>query len=422
MCKLCLSTYLSVLTLYKCSRNVGQFKILNGLVKSLCNTSEIIDKSLVSYIKNGDRNLPRHITDEIEEHKYQNPRYLENFKSNVEIFLHPGKIKDIYKTLRYIAIKDDSIADEGIIDFVSQTKKNSFDFSGNYIDFIAGVFLYVIRLENDKTHEYAKQINENFCENAIKEYSILVNSHLAQFSRANSIIMDSDIPSQAKAFCRTYENSKSLLPLCQIANIVNPTHNHINAMYSAYCDCSDDLKKQIMQEIKCPIVQVDDEYTLYNLLGRFSDEIEALGLASPDKTYMFPQYVVKSLDFEELEPIGPDPSIFPLVPNAIIPWQKTSTLSRFIDDYLYFKDTDNALPIPFDWIWNNFDFTNCDCKDLILWLNLFIINCCNKIDKPTDNKSEKKESPVIPFIRDVKTIEDIHFLALLCLYDRYMCK
>ena len=90
MCKLCLSTYLSVLTLYKCSRNVGQFKILNGLVKSLCNTSEIIDKSLVSYIKNGDRNLPRHITDEIEEHKYQNPRYLENFKSNVEIFLHPG--------------------------------------------------------------------------------------------------------------------------------------------------------------------------------------------------------------------------------------------------------------------------------------------------------------------------------------------
>lgn len=351
-----------------------------------------------------------------------NPLYPDNARRELYPLLNPSKLCDIAKVLAIIIQDDTDIRDDCIIDYVSQTQKNELTNIRNEFDFIIGVFLYILQCtDNVHTEDYANEISIEFCNKAIKKYDA-TNSFYRNENISHGILLDSDIPSQAKAFCRTYEDSKSLLPLCQIANIVNPTHNHINAMYSAYCDCSDNLKKQIMQEIKCPIVQVDDEYTLYNLLGRFSDEIETLGLASPDKTYMFPQYVVKSLDFEELEPIGPDPSIFPLVPNAIIPWHKTSTLSRFIDDYLYFKDTDNALPIPFDWIWNNFDFANCDCKDLILWLNLFIINCCNKIDKPTDNKSEKKESPIIPFIRDVKTIEDIHFLALLCLYDRYMCK
>ena len=85
MSKLCLSTYLSVLTIYKRTRRTGQFKILNGLVKSICSNPDIIDKELVSHIKNGRRNLPQVIIDELEEKHYQNPHYLEFFKSNGSI-------------------------------------------------------------------------------------------------------------------------------------------------------------------------------------------------------------------------------------------------------------------------------------------------------------------------------------------------
>lgn len=425
MNKLCLSTYLSVLVLHNSSKKASQTKILNGLIKSICTKPETIDKYLTSHIKCGRRNLPLPIKDNLEEINYQNPHFLENFKSNVEIFLHPGKHVDICKILRIIALNDNVIAKGSTIDFILQTKKGDLSPIESPLDFIAGVFLYVLRTNNDDTTEYAKMTTAEYCKNAIQEFNALTNMR-SSYTNSGTIgnTIDSDIPSQAKSFCRKYEDSIELLPLCQIANIINPIHNHINKMYSDYCDCSNELKKQIMKEIECPMIQVDDEYTLYRLLRNFSDDIEKLGLASTNKTYMFPQYVIKSLEYEKLDPIDINPNLFPLRPSKLISGQKASTLSRFISDYLYYKDKDTfkALPIPFDWMWDNFSFGSCPESDLITWLNLFIISSCPYIQKPPKDKKRKHKSPKIPNIYNAKTIEDLHFLALLWLYDTYLCK
>lgn len=422
MSKLCLSTYLSVLALHNSSKNAGQLKILNGLIKSICTKPEAIDKELTSHIRHGRRNLPQAIKDNLEEINYQNPHFLENFKSNVEIYLHPGKIIDICKTLRYIALNDDAIDDKSTIDFILQTKKSDLNSIERPLDFIAGVFLYVIRIENDKTKEYASEITKDYCEKAIKEYDILAKRD-SSFSNNSiiKIVMDQDIPSQAKSFCRKHEESIELLPLCQIANIVNPGHNHVNKMYSDYCDYSNKLKEQIMKEIECPLIQVDNKISLYKLLGKFSEEIVDLGLIPQDKEYMFSQYVTKSLDYEKIEPIDINPPIFPIAPSKYFPNHKTSMLSQFIDDYLYYKDKDLGitLPVPFEWMIVNLELLDCPEKDLVHWLNLFVISSCYNIPKQISNKYE---SPKLPTLYDVKTIEDLHFLALLMLYDTYLCK
>lgn len=112
--------------------------------------------------------------------------------------------------------------------------------------------------------------------------------------------MDYDIPSKAKSFCRKYEESIDLLPLCQIANIINPSHNHVNKMYSDYCDCSKELREQIMKEIDCPMIQVDDKHSLYCLLDDFSDEMVNLELIPENSKYMFSQYVIKSLYYKKM--------------------------------------------------------------------------------------------------------------------------
>lgn len=417
--KLCLSTYLSVLKIYKCSQDSGQLKILNGLVKCLYNNPEPLNAPIVSHIIAGERNLPRTIRDELQKNNYQHPRYIENFKRYVEYLLDPNKIVDIYKVLRYIAIYDNSIANDCIIDPISHTRKDNLDYNGNYLDFIAGVFQYVAQLKNDKTTEFALMITKEFCDNAILEFSKLMNDSKLI---SQTIVMDSDIQSQAKAFCRKYEESINLLPLCQIANIVNPTHNHVNKMYSDYCDCSDELKKQIMKEIDCPMIEVDDKYTLYHLLRRFEDDIEKMELASRDKTYMFSQYVIKSLEYEGLEPIDCNPVIFPVAHTNLLPNHTKSFLSQFINDYIYYKDKDFniSLPVPFNWMYNNLSFIDCKEKDLIFWLNLFIVSSCYDIQAYF--RYENKESLYIPSIDDVKTIEDLFFLSLLLLYDTYLNK
>ena len=422
MSKLCLSTYLSVLTIFKRTRRTGQFKILNGLVKSICSNPDPIEKELVSHIKNGRRNLPQVIIDELEDKHYQNPHYLEFFKSNVEINLDPEKITDIYKVLKYIALNDDRIDDDSVIDYISHDKKSDYKHIGDPISFIAGVFLYVSQFQNDETSDYAKEITEDFCEFALNEYAALLNTTPVSDKEFRNIIIDTDIPSQAKSFCRRYEDSIELLPLCQIANIVNPTHNHVNKMYDEYCDCSNSLKEQIMKEKDCPMIHANDEYALYGLLSRFADDIKKMGLTSANHTYAFSQYVVRSLNYEKLEPLASNPTIFPIVPSKFMPNHKTSFLSQFIGDYLYYKDKDMgiSLPVPLDWMWDNLDLSGCAEKDLIFWLNLFITSSC--YDVQAYFKYDSKESLCIPNIEDTKTIEDLFFLSLLMLYDTYLCK
>ena len=423
MSKLCLSTYLSVLIIYKCQQDSGQLKILNALIRCICDNPEPVNAQLVSHIKSGKRNLPRHIRDEMQEKHFQNSRYMERFKANVEILLDPGKIDAIYKTLRFIALNDDSISADCVIDYFSQTTKSDLSYKGKDIDFIAGVFLYVIRLTNNKTSEYADEISKTYCENAVKEFDKFIRGDSATFNPdTRTVFMNSDLASQAKAFCRQHENDINLLPLCPIANVVNPRHNHVNKMYSAYCDCSDKLKEQIMSEIECPLIHVDDKRALYHLLWRFQEEVEKMELASRDKTNMFSQYIVKTLSYENQILPNANPSIFPMAPCKLFPNITTSTLSQFISDYLYYKDKDQgvSLPVPFDWMWEKFNFASCYERDLVSWLNLFVISSCYSIDKTDD--SNVYESLVTPEIYDVKTMEDMHFLALLMLYNTYMCR
>ncbi len=79
---------------------------------------------------------------------------------------------------------------------------------------------------------------------------------------------------------------------------------------------------------------------------------------------------------------------------------------------------DISLPVSLDWMFVNLNLGNCDEKDLIFWLNLFITSSC--YDVQAYFKYGKKEYLNIPNIEDTKTIEDLFFLSLLMLYDTYM--
>ncbi|WP_026498976.1 hypothetical protein [Butyrivibrio sp. WCD2001] len=422
MSKLCLSTYLSVLKIYENPQGSGARKILNALVESICDKQYNIPAYEISKIKNGDKNIAGYIMDDIKE-SISNPRYLENAKTRVFPLLNPSKHSDISKTLAIIAMHDDSINNDCVIDCFSGIKKKDITEIKNEFEFILGIFLYIISsTQNQHTQSYAAEITDQYCNEAIKTYDSLEIK-----TTTVEIIMDSDISSQAKSFCRAYEDSINLLPLCQIANIISPSHNHVNKMYSAYCDCSDKLKAQIMKDNNCPIIHVSDVYSLYKLLARYEDDIENLGLASKHNIYMFTQYIAPAINVEEFETIesmeliDPNPPIFPVVPSHILPNYTSSHLSKFIGDYIYYKGTDKELPVPFDWMWNHFNFATCEYADLFRWLNTFIISSYHEIKQPSEIDTELYESPIIPEIYYVKTMEDLHFLAMLTLYSLYSC-
>lgn len=420
MSKLCLSTYLNVLKIYENPQFSGLNKILNALVNSICITPETIPDYEVSKIKAGKKNIAGHVMDQILAN-IAAPSYLDNSKRELYPLLNPSKLTDIAKVLAVIIQDDPDIKEDCRIDYVGNTKKNELiNINSNEFDLIAGIFLYVLKCtDNVHTEEFASEINEEFCNRAIEKYDTTYQS-LSKENISLGTLWHSDISSQAKKFCRTYESSIELLPLCQIANIINPDRSHANEMYSTYCDCSEGLRNQIMSDHNIPIIQVDDKYDLYNLLGNFVNDIEKYKLASENKTYAFTQYVPRSLDYKEKTPNSINPPIFPVMPSRILPNRTASFLSQSINDYLYYKDKGGKLPVPFDWMWENLDLATCFEEELIFWLNLFIVSSCYDIQ--AQNKTEPKDFIDIPNIEYAKTIEDLHFLALLLLYDTYLNK
>ncbi len=423
MNKLCLSTYLNVLKIYENPQMGGLNNILNALVNSICKTPQNIPDYEITKLKKGAKNISGYVMDQINDN-FTNPLYSENAKRKLYQFLNPSKLSDIAKVLAIIILEDDTISDDCNIDYVSHTRKSDLQIIKNDFDFIIGIFLYILKCtDNVHTEIYSSAINKDFCNAAIEQYNSSVSA-LSKNDSDKQAIMDYDIPSKAKSFCRKYEKSIDLLPLCQIANIVNPSHNHVNKMYSDYCDCSKELREQIMKEIDCPMIQVDDKYSLYCLLDDFSDEMVKLELIPENNKYMFSQYVIKSLYYEKNEPADINPTIFPKAPSNFFPNHKASTLSQFIDDYLYYKDKGIGftLPVPFEWMWFNLGLSDCPEKDLIHWLNLFIISCCYNMPKHISNENNKYKSLITPTLYDVKTIEDLNFLALLMLYDTYLCE
>ena len=418
MSKLCLSTYLNVLKIYENPQMPGLNNILKALVNSICNTPQDIPDYEISKIKKGKKNISDYVMRQILAN-IATPSYLDNTKRELYHLLNPSKLADIAKVLAVIIQEDSDINEDCKIDYVGSTKKNELaNISTKEFDLIAGIFLYVLQCtDNVHTEKFASEITEEFCHNAIEKYNTS-NQTLPKEKTIRGTLWPADIPSAAKKFCRTYENCIELLPLCQIANIVNPDRSHINEMYSAYCDCCEELKNQIMSEHDIPMIQVDDKNDLYNLLCAFVKDIEKLGLASKNKTYSFTQYVPRSLDYKEKIPKSINPPIFPIMPSRYLPNRDRSFLSQSIYDYLCYKDKGTNFPVPFDWMWENLNFASCPEEDLIFGLNLFIVSSCYDIQ--AQDKVEPKVFIDIPNIECASTIEDLHFLALLLLYDTYL--
>ena len=420
MSKLCLSTYLNVLKIYENPQFSGLNKILNALINSICITPETIPDYEVSKIKAGKKNIAGYVMDKIPAN-IDSTSYLDNAKRTLYRLLNPSKLNDIAKVLAVIIQEDPDIKEDCRIDYVGNTKKNGLtNINNNEFDLITGIFLYILKCtDNVHTEKYASEITIEFCNSAIEKYELTIQS-LSKENISVGTIWLSDCPSQAKKFCRTYEDSIELLPLCQIANIINPDRSHANEMYSTYCDCSEELRNQIMSDHNIPIIQVDYKYDLYSLLGNFVNDFKKYKFASENKTYVFTQYVPRSVDYKEKTPNSINPPIFPVMPSRILPNRTTSFLSQSVNDYLYYKDKGGKFPVPFDWMWESLNLATCFEEELIFWLNLFIVSSCYDIQ--AQNKTDQKDCIDIPNIEYAKTIEDLHFLALLLLYDTYLNK
>lgn len=407
MNKLCLGTYLTVLT--HCKNNPktsGQLKILNVLITSIVGEETQISAPEVSKIRKGTKDIESYVADKIRYALDNAKEYSEiktRFKTKLLPLLHPDKIPEACSAISRIILEDESIEKTYEIDPLNNISKGMLPLATYESSFLLGVFIYAFKHTNNvKCESYVAEITAEFIKESMN-YELIEYIASAHFS-------------PSKAFCIKYENDMALLPLCQIANIVNPTHNHVNPMYTEYCQFPEGIQREIMSLNDFPMLQFKVQ-NLYVLLSKYEDIIKEMGLSSDRYLYAFSQYLPYSLNFEDTIFEAINPPIFPVEPSKYFPNRTTSDLSAFLDEYLFYKDKKENLIKPLDWLWENLNLGSCPEIDFIYWYNLFCLVSCYFIKKNASNKNSPVSTLSIPSISSLQTMEDLHFAMLLNLYQ-----
>lgn len=109
--------------------------------------------------------------------------------------------------------------------------------------FISGILFYVVTAtKNAGNRESVEQITTDYITSFNKEKADI---HL-ESDGDNVLLRKEDVPhsseygidedtlENARLFCLDHEEDLHLLPLCEMASILNPRHKHINPMINAF--------------------------------------------------------------------------------------------------------------------------------------------------------------------------------------------
>ena len=435
--KFCFATYTAVLL--KCKKPIYNNTILvSKLISSVCEKhgQELLeDPILVSNYVTGVKNIsPRVLVYTLESSAKETEEY---FRQCIIPLLDENSLKECVLALIDIVSQDDSIPDNAIVEYVSRTTKKQLKQKNSIkIDsFLAGLFLYTMTYTKNKdghsdvksiTKEYvASFVNgENGFRLRIEESGVVTLQQGAGLYFENDF--DEETSEKARLFCLDHEADLHLLPLCEMASILNPKHKHVNQTIDDFIHQNKKTQRAILisESIRpfelCSMDEID------KCVDAFKKEVNERGYSSHEFLYDGAKYFHRAFDYYadyEIDDI--DPFIFTRnhVEN-LFPHVRGRLYDCLLDfEYTreHFPGDDN--PPPFDIMWCLVNWGSCDEKTAVFWVNRFIITTCHflhgkgydsKIDY--DNPWEYKD---IVRQEKLRTMEEMYYYALLLLYLSY---
>lgn len=233
---------------------------------------------------------------------------------------------------------------------------------------------------------------------------------------------DDDTIDEARRFCIKFSEEKRLLPLCQIAFYLKPMEPHIRELYTEYTKCNKKVREAIMIINEIPIYSFEKDWE-YNYLQLFDDDIHKFKLTTQNFLYDGGKYFHNIAYYLEMIPNVMDPLEFPRVPNRFAVKYQKLNLINYIDEYLHYMDDPEIHKYvnepPMDYLWNNANLAACPEEEMVYWVNLFVYSACIILPRVYGRKDPNSIRHDAPNISELKTMEDLYFVALLYLYELY---
>jgi len=438
MGELCLGTYLQILYNAKNEdrTNTKVFfvaEILSILTNDFDPSSTAMSK-LFTGINNPTTELTKKVTHFT---KTDYSRIADDFRKVVMPMLNPNKLSDAVRLLE-IAIEEDSdIKQDTEVDLVTGLRKNELKGTvESQADFLAGVFLYVIKCTRNPGKsgvigpimERLVKISPAYTFSAGKNQSVHSSEKEDKpdkFRSPDADRYDEQATQKATAFCIRYDSQRDWIPLCQIAQITNPTKKHSRKMFNDFCRLTRSVQQRILEINGIKKLELSGDDWWYAYLVMFENDYRKYKLGDERYLYAFTQYFPKLLRYGDVPIRSFTQRIF--APKIITPIMKMFSQSykydvtELIDEYIYYRNNEefnSILEPPMDFMWRELNFGSCPELMLASYLALFIIGTCLKIPLPKDIEN-KMFAFSGPGTSEVETAEDLFYQTLLTLYENY---
>ena len=426
MGELCLGTFLQILyrAINEDKTNTKVFFIgeLLSLLTNDFDPSSTAMSKLYTGINNPTKELTKKVAQLNEDDYYQ---ITNDFKKIIMPMLNPNRISDSIRLLEIAIAEDSSIKQDTVVDLVSGTKKC--EMTGevdNQAEFLAGVFLFVmINTSNPKKSGVIGLIVDRLNEIS-PGYVFTEDKKEKQNEKREYDIYEEQIEQKATEFCIKYDSMKKWIPLCQIAQITNPTKKHNRIIFNDYCVCTRSVQQKILEMNNIVKINESGNEWWYKYLDMFEKDYEKYSLGNKKYLYSFAQYFPRLLEYGGELIQGTTQRIF--TPNVVNPTMNIMPNYKydvwgFIDEYVYYGKYDeykNKLEPPMDYMWRELDFGSCPEFMLSSFLAQFIIGTCRAIPF-----SEGEENELFAYsgvgVSDLETAEDLFYQTLLVLYENY---
>lgn len=228
----------------------------------------------------------------------------------------------------------------------------------------------------------------------------------------------------AREFLINHEKEKPLIPLCQIALLYSPTHQHIRPMYNEFLLLHESVQTHILKA--CGVEEIGKIESLHTneALDLFCKDLEDYRLSSRSNLYLFNQYLNRTVRFYSNREIDAyNIYSFRRLNDSIyfaFDCAKKTSLDNYIDDYLWLKENDSSFEAspPMDYLVGEKNLRGCDEFDLTFWLCRFVIDVCANLYHRI--ASEEFDCS---YINDqyAETQEDLYYCVLFALYNLYRC-
>ena len=431
MSRLCLGTFFK--SIIKCkikSKTVTQKNIVGDIMHIIDPDFDETDDSMISNIVTGKKNPSNYVMDNVNTLSADGySEFIEGFE-NIVKYLDPNRLDELKLLICYIIENDDGIKKDTVVDLIKKnTKADIRDSEEQLAEFLAGVFIYVLKYtDNRDSNKFVKEIDkltiEMLKDNSVKDNgSQMVKSKESREETSDE--EDEDVLLEAQRFCIKYEKEIGLLPLCQIAYNVDPTHKNVRPMYTDYVLCPAKVKRKILQLKGIPKL-VFRENWIDDVVNRYDKQILEMGLASRTFLYEGAKYFHRAYwYYSDCEIVEFDPYIFDTLfkSNGFAgKYFEThgNSISAYVGDYLWYKrnEPQKELVNPMDYLWEHRQLGSCPEPEMTYWVCLFIIVTSYALMGETYPKDELWENVNIS-IELIKTQEDMYYYALLQLYEVY---